>query len=689
MLFLIKLFAFPPLFLIVHCLNIFLFKRWLGPVGTFYGSILTFSTVLFLSLNELYFFLLNGTFFFIDFGRWFFCLDLVDSHLVFCADTLALVSSSLVLLLTMFALYFGVEYMYREAFINRLLYLLNLFATSVVFLFYCYDYFLILFSWECIGLFSFLLVNFYSTRIYTIKAALKTFVFSRVSDMFMFLSFLMTLNIFSSTDLSIIFIQVPFLSFHYLFFGSNAIHFLTFFSFCLVTSGGIKAAQFFSHVWLPDAMEAPTPASALIHSSTLVVAGIFLVIRFSILFEFTIFTNYYLAILGAMTLAFGSITATFQNDIKKLVAYSTISQIGYLVCGCGFCCYEEVLIYLIVHALNKAFLFVLVGYTVHFFSGNTDMRQMGGAYIYSFDITVLLFGVCFNLAGLPYSAGFLGKEFLLFQILRDDFLSILVRGCWLVSFFFTPIYMFILSFIVMYGTKKGSVIAYKSGWSSLLLTQWFNVWQSVADETRFFLHGYQWAVHYDNFLTQRTYQKTVPVYPFGDITYKYWKWANNSAYQGWDELKQVMQYWSVEAILTDPDNIYSEMEWATIKATKIYTYRFQFTTITSRSTSYLLFFFWTFFFFFGECLFLILLNYIILFDSVTSHSFFLIKQHIIFLTNSLSLKLTNSINFYIYFLTTSSILYLINMNFIISYNFFKNSLWVYLIPSLIFLIYLI
>jgi NADH-quinone oxidoreductase subunit L len=319
--------------------------------------------------------------------------------------------------------------MYREAFINRLLYLLNLFATSVIFLFYCYDYFLILFSWECIGLFSFLLVNFYSSRIYTIKAALKTFVFSRVSDMFMFLSFLMTLNIFSSTDLSIIFMQTPFLAFHYLFFGTKAIHFITFFSFCLVTSGGIKAAQFFSHVWLPDAMEAPTPASALIHSSTLVVAGIFLVIRFSILFEFTVFTNYFLAVLGAVTLAFGSITATFQNDIKKLVAYSTISQIGYLVCGCGFCCYEEVLIYLIVHALNKAFLFVLVGYTVHFFSGNTDMRQMGGAYIYSFDIAVMLFGVCFNLAGLPYSAGFLGKEFLLFQVLRDDFLSLLVRGC--------------------------------------------------------------------------------------------------------------------------------------------------------------------------------------------------------------------------------------------------------------------
>lgn len=176
-------------------------------------------------------------------------------------------------------------------------------------------------------------------------------------------------------------------------------------------------------------MEAPTPASALIHSSTLVVAGIFLIIRFSILFEFTILTNYFLALLGATTLAFGAVTATFQHDIKKLVAYSTISQIGYLVCGCGFCCYEEVLLYLIVHALNKAFLFILVGYLVHFFNGNTDMRQMGGAYLYSFDIFIMLFGVCFNLAGLPYSAGFVGKEFLLFQILKDDFFSYFIRAC--------------------------------------------------------------------------------------------------------------------------------------------------------------------------------------------------------------------------------------------------------------------
>jgi NADH:ubiquinone oxidoreductase subunit 5 (subunit L)/multisubunit Na+/H+ antiporter MnhA subunit len=211
-------------------------------------------------------------------------------------------------------------------------------------------------------------------------------------------------------------------------------------------------------------MEAPTPASALIHSSTLVVAGVFLIIRFSVLFEFTLFTNYFLVILGALTLSFGALAANFQTDLKKLVAYSTIGQIGYLVCGCGFLCYEEVLLYLIIHALNKAFLFVIVGYTVHFFSGNTDVREMGGAYLYSLDLAVFFYGIGFNLAGLPYSAGFLGKEFLLFQILRDDFISLMVRGCWLVSFVNTPIYMFTATFIISFGIKKGNISAYSPYW---------------------------------------------------------------------------------------------------------------------------------------------------------------------------------------------------------------------------------
>lgn len=459
------LISFAPITLILHCTAIFGLKHWLGPVGTFYGSLMTLSFTILVVFWDILLVLKFGSYMFIDFGRFFFCLDLIDSHLVFCTDKLALVCATLVLTLTMFALYFGVEYMYRDSFINRLLYLLNMFATSVTFLFFCGDLFLIMFFWECVGLFSFLLVNFYSTRVYTIKAALKTFVFSRISDMFLFMSFILAVVVLNTTDVSIIFLQSPLISFHYTYIGGYSIHFLTMFTYCIVISGTIKSAQFLAHVWLPDAMEAPTPASALIHSSTLVVAGVFLILRFTVLFEFTTNVNSFLALLGGVTLAFSSVTAIFQNDVKKLVAYSTISQIGYLVCGCGFLCYEEVLLYLITHALNKAFLFVLVGYIVHFFAGNTDMRQMGGFFLYSFDISVFFFGVCFNLSGLPFSAGFLGKEFLLYQILRDDIVAMYVRACWLVSFFFTPTYMFILVFVVLFGPKKGTLSTYLTAWS--------------------------------------------------------------------------------------------------------------------------------------------------------------------------------------------------------------------------------
>jgi NADH:ubiquinone oxidoreductase subunit 5 (subunit L)/multisubunit Na+/H+ antiporter MnhA subunit len=176
-------------------------------------------------------------------------------------------------------------------------------------------------------------------------------------------------------------------------------------------------------------MEAPTPASALIHSSTLVVGGVFLIIRFEFLFEFTYEVNLMLALVGAVTLAFSAVTACFQQDIKKLVAFSTISQIGYLICGCGFGAYNETLLYLFIHAINKAFLFILVGYIVHFFNGNTDLRFMGSVHIFSFDMVVMLMILTFNLTGMPYLAGFVGKEFLVTQFFLSNWENYFIRGC--------------------------------------------------------------------------------------------------------------------------------------------------------------------------------------------------------------------------------------------------------------------
>jgi len=366
----------------------------------------------------------------------------------------------MVLILSVIAQIFGIEYMSREVFISRLIYLLNLFSTSVIFLFMVYDFFLILIAWELIGLFSFLLVNFYSLTIYTLKSSLKTFIFSRLSDFFIFFSFNICVLVYNTTDLSIIFLKTPFFLYNNVYIFNISLNILELLTVTVSLASTIKAAQFGFHVWLPDAMNAPTPASSLIHSSTLVIMGVYLIIRFNLIFEFTQIVNYFLIILGSLTISVGSIVAVFQTDVKKLVAYSTISQMGYLVAGCGFCAYEETVIYLIMHALNKAFLFIIVGYVVHFYNSNTDMRLMGNLVTFSPDLTVYFLKVSINLIGLPYSSGFYSKEFLLFQIFDMSTFSVLIKSLWIVSFIFTPMYMFILIYFINFNIKKNNFHTY-------------------------------------------------------------------------------------------------------------------------------------------------------------------------------------------------------------------------------------
>ncbi len=455
---------FAVVILILNSLFIVLFKKWLGSVGIFYSSIT--SLIVFITMTSMA--LINnistGSFIVVDLGRWVIVNNLIDVNFLFCFDNLTLVLSLMVAFLTMLAQFFGVEYMAREAFINRLVYLLNLFASSVILLFCVYDFILVVVAWEFIGLFSFLLVNFYSARIYTFKSATKTFIYSRISDLFIFITLILFVLVFGTTDMSVLFYKVPFFMYHYVFVGNYAINSIFLITMNISLAGCIKGAQIFSHVWLPDAMEAPTPASALIHSSTLVIMGIYLIIRFGIFFEFSIWTNYFLILVGGLTVAYGAVVACFQTDMKKLVAYSTISQMGYLICGCGFCAYEETIIYLIMHACNKAFLFILVGYSVHYFNANTDLRQMSSFYIYACDLTILYILIGFNLMGLPYGAGFYSKEFLLFQVSQDSFLSYYVRGMWFISFCFTPYYMLILVRSVNCFSKKTFKIIWNS-WS--------------------------------------------------------------------------------------------------------------------------------------------------------------------------------------------------------------------------------
>ena len=164
-------------------------------------------------------------------------------------------------------------------------------------------------------------------------------------------------------------------------------------------------------------MEAPTPASALIHSSTLVVMGIFMIMRVAPILRHAGSVLQVALLVGALTVLYGAVFSTQTGDLKKAVAYSTISQVGYLYCGCGLLAFRETLIYLVVHALCKAMLFIFVGYIVHLFGGTTSIRKMGGVFYIVPDVALYVFILCAVLAGAPYTVGFVAKELIVNHIM--------------------------------------------------------------------------------------------------------------------------------------------------------------------------------------------------------------------------------------------------------------------------------
>ena len=451
---LIYLLGLGPIILFINAILLVISSFYIGPFTLYKITLHFYIFILFDLFNSYIYVITHDVILFFSLGRLYFITDLLDIHILFCVDILSISCSGLVLILGLFTLNFSVEYMFRENQLNYVFSFLTLFIATITLLFFSFDLTLILGCWELIGLLSYILVNYYRGRIFTIKSAFKTFLYSRFSDGGIFFSYILISYEFNTTDLTTLFTMIPFYSFHSLLYCGISIHFLSVIGSCLFFSASIKAAQFWWHVWLPDAMDAPTPASALIHSSTLVIMGIYVLLRFSLLLEFTYAINIFFAWYGSLTIAIGAISAVMQTDLKKLIAYSTISQIGYLFLGCGLNNFNEVLLYLIMHALNKATLFIIAGCVIHYFNGNTDMRYMGALNVFSYDLCVGVFIIWANLSGLPYLLGFFSKEFLLIQCGGKDLLSFMIYSSFLISFICTPIYTFILLQHVLFGVYK-------------------------------------------------------------------------------------------------------------------------------------------------------------------------------------------------------------------------------------------
>ena len=269
------------------------------------------------------------------------------------------------------------------------------------------------FGWEGVGLASYLLIGFWHHKDSANKAAIKAFVVNRVGDFGYAIGIAGIFYIFGTISFDSIFSQVDQFSEHQIQFLSFSFPALDFLCFLLFIGAMGKSAQLGLHTWLPDAMEGPTPVSALIHAATMVTAGVFLVARMSPLYEFATFTNLFITFIGAATAIFAASIALTQNDIKRVIAYSTCSQLGYMFFAAGVGAYNASIFHLTTHAFFKALLFLSAGSVIHAMHHEQDMRKMGGLYKkIPFTATMMWIG-SLAIIGFPYLSGYYSKESIL------------------------------------------------------------------------------------------------------------------------------------------------------------------------------------------------------------------------------------------------------------------------------------
>jgi proton-translocating NADH-quinone oxidoreductase chain L len=309
--------------------------------------------------------------------------------------------------------FYVVGYMSHDPHITRFLSYLSLFTFFMLFLVSSDNFLQMFIGWEGVGVCSYLLINFWYRRLLANKAALKAMIVNRIADVLFILGIILILLIFKTTNFIIVFDLVHFFVSDNLYFFGFCCNKITFICFFLLIGGIGKSAQIGLHTWLPDAMEGPTPVSALLHAATMVTAGVFLIIRCSPLFEYSPNILFLASFFGGLTAFFFSISGTFQYDIKKVIAYSTCGQLGFMFFSCGLSQYQIAIFHLFNHAFFKALLFLSAGSVIHALFDEQDMRKMGSLYgLLSFTyFSIFLGSLC--ILGFPFLAGFYSKDLLL------------------------------------------------------------------------------------------------------------------------------------------------------------------------------------------------------------------------------------------------------------------------------------
>nr|YP_006576268.1 NADH dehydrogenase subunit 5 [Madrepora oculata]AFN40620.1 NADH dehydrogenase subunit 5 [Madrepora oculata] len=404
-------------------------------------EILFNSTVTYLKLWKWF----DSGLFLVFFGLQFDCLVVVMLFVVFLVSTLVHI--------------FSIAYMRGDPHIPRFMAYLSLFTFLMVLLVTSDNFLQLFIGWEGVGLCSYLLINFWLTRLEANRAAIKAMLINRIGDIGLLVAMFFVWNTFGSFDFSSLFNLVSF---------SNEIFFICLFLFFGVMG---KSAQLGLHTWLPDAMEGPTPVSALIHAATMVTAGVFLLIRVSPLFDVVPLVLIFITIIGVLTVFVAGTIGLVQNDLKKIVAYSTCSQLGYMVVACGLSHYSIGLFHLMNHAFFKALLFLSAGSLIHAMVDEQDVRKMGGL-LHFLPLTYIFFLIgSFSLMGLPFLTGFYSKDLIL-EFAFGQFYLIFVYWLGCFSVLLTAIYsirLIYLSFLSNPTFKWAKIYSLKEGEGLLLI----------------------------------------------------------------------------------------------------------------------------------------------------------------------------------------------------------------------------
>ncbi len=365
---------------------------------------------------------------------------------------------------------YTVGYMADDPGYQRFFSYVSLFTFSMLILVLANNFLLLFFGWEGVGLVSYLLIGFWFNRDSAVEGSLKAFIANRVGDVGFILAIAAVLTYFHSLDYQTVFNHVTgMLGKTMPLLPGKPVSVITVICVLLFIGAMAKSAQVPLHVWLPESMEGPTPISALIHAATMVTAGIYMVARMSPLFEYSSAALSLVLILGATTCLFMGFLAVVQQDIKRVIAYSTISQLGYMAVALGASAYDAAIFHLITHAFFKALLFLAAGSVIIALHHEQDMQKMGGLAPYM-PITYLTFFIgALALAAIPPFAGFYSKD----AIIEAVHLSTTPGAhyaylCVLAGAFVTPLYIFRALFLTFHGKKRYESTVHESPWVVLV-----------------------------------------------------------------------------------------------------------------------------------------------------------------------------------------------------------------------------